>query len=466
MPRIFVSYSRQDRTFAQSIVNDLERIGADVWIDYNDIRPGHPWPKEVKDALGICGLMLLILSPKSMDSEHVEEEWRYFQNQGRLIIPLQLYPTRVPPGIRELQYIDFHAQEYKVAFAQLHFELLQQEISLEPLSTPNVQVPIPRQPPLKVQRPTRSRPRWIVSAVVIALLIVGIVFVTQVFQDSNGTDKTLLRAIERAQDFFEGNADWEAYISNYRGIELALVPAGCFMMGSDSGDTDESPPHRVCFSKPFWIGRTEITNAQYGSIGAFSGDQRPRESITWVEAFVFCASLGGRLPNEAEWEFAARGPNMLEFPWGDDFVPENTVYGNMSGGTSVVGSKPEGASWVGALDMSGNVWEWVMDTYDSTSYNDHGNTTLTDPAAYISTKVRNYVEQDIVSYTDPNIQDLVEAITLLLAKERQVIRGGAFDSNERGLRAANRSNDNPNYSYIHNGFRCAFSIEDISQEID
>jgi formylglycine-generating enzyme required for sulfatase activity len=125
-----------------------------------------------------------------------------------------------------------------------------------------------------------------------------------------------------------------------------------------------------CFDEPFWIGRTEVTNAQYGSSGFFSGDHRPRESITWLQARDFCTSRGLRLPTEAEWEYAARGPDALLFPWGNSWSASHAVWNRGSdAGTANVGSIPAGRSWVGADDMIGNVWEWTSSVYDEYPYN-------------------------------------------------------------------------------------------------
>ncbi|MCU0463837.1 MAG: SUMF1/EgtB/PvdO family nonheme iron enzyme, partial [Anaerolineae bacterium] len=164
------------------------------------------------------------------------------------------------------------------------------------------------------------------------------------------------------------NDDWTPVEREVDGVVMVLVPAGCFMMGSTIGDSDERPVHETCIEKPFWLDKTEVTQAQFAANGgmkansnAFNGDNRPVEQITWFEAEAYCREQrGGRLPTEAEWEFAARGPDGLVYPWGYEFIAENVVYSqNSNRQTAEVGSRPGGESWVGALDLSGNVWEWV-----------------------------------------------------------------------------------------------------------
>lgn len=160
------------------------------------------------------------------------------------------------------------------------------------------------------------------------------------------------------------NAAWTPVTETFDGVAMVQVPAGCFMMGNEAGRRDERPAHAICFDAPFWIDRTEVTNAQYGSPGAFEGDDVARGNLTWFEARDHCLSRGARLPTEAEWEYAARGPDNLIYPWGNELVEENLVFERNSNNTiAPVGSRPAGVSWVGALDMAGNVWEWVSSIY-------------------------------------------------------------------------------------------------------
>jgi serine/threonine-protein kinase len=169
---------------------------------------------------------------------------------------------------------------------------------------------------------------------------------------------------------------------------MVYVPAGEFEMGSTEGNDDEKPVHTVALDG-FWIDQTEVSNAQYVRCVEAGDCSPPRESgsttrdpyygnstyedypviyVSWRQAADYCAWAGGRLPTEAEWEYAARGGDGRTYPWGDgapDCSKANYrgVDGLCVGDTSGVGSYPAGASWCGALDMAGNVWEWVADWY-------------------------------------------------------------------------------------------------------
>jgi eukaryotic-like serine/threonine-protein kinase len=162
------------------------------------------------------------------------------------------------------------------------------------------------------------------------------------------------------------------------------VPAGEFWMGSLEGDSeaydDEKPRHRV-FVDAFWIDRTEVTNAQYrqcveagvcsppGQVSSTTResyygnpeyDDYPVVHISWDQARAYAGWVGGRLPTEAEWEYACRGPGESTYPWGNDSPDEALLnYGDNVGDTTEAGSYPEGKSWCGALDMGGNVGEWT-----------------------------------------------------------------------------------------------------------
>jgi len=172
-----------------------------------------------------------------------------------------------------------------------------------------------------------------------------------------------------------------------RPVRLA-VPAGSFVRGSAKGDEDERPVRNQVLPA-FLIDRTEVTRMAYATCvaarrckpvpahlaGPAGADGNlPITGVSWFDARDFCAYSGGRLPGEAEWEKAARGIDGREYPWGAEPLCERANWGNFDGegpcakqnpGFPVaVGRYPEGASPDGAVDMAGNVWEWVADRYD------------------------------------------------------------------------------------------------------
>jgi len=200
-----------------------------------------------------------------------------------------------------------------------------------------------------------------------------------------------------------------------KGVEQVWVRAGSFVMGTDEAAIAalraQSPPawvaraldaehpgHRVSLSRGYWIDRTEVTNASFRAFVNDGGYRRPelwsmpgrawlakqppeglpsacpgerpddpRRCVTWYEAEAYARWRGGRLPTEAEWEYAARGPSSTVYPWGDAW---DAARCNVEGATGPVpaGSLPAGASWAGAQDMAGNAMEWVSDWLDTSYY--------------------------------------------------------------------------------------------------
>ena len=241
-----------------------------------------------------------------------------------------------------------------------------------------------------------------------------------------------------------------------------FVPAGSVYMGGLDVllENDEIPAHHVQLDA-FWIDQVEVTNGMYGlcvhaetcrppqkpnsdNRGDYFGNPEfqdyPVLHVTWFDANTYCQWAERRLPTEAEWERAARGDDMRTFPWGDE--PPNATNSNslnIVGDTTRVGSYAQGASPFGALDMAGNVWEWVADYYDSNYYADSPETNPTGPA---SGRLNYY----------------------------RVIRGGSFQDDLVSLRIPNRGfeagpdpsvvaggNGNFGNSSVRIGFRCAQS---------
>lgn len=250
------------------------------------------------------------------------------------------------------------------------------------------------------------------------------------------------------------NDDWAPIHQTFNGIDMVLVPAGCFDLGSSAAEVDsayaqcetdlgtgncqhvwfekETPQTQVCFEQPFWIAYSETTNAQYGGAsGAFTDTSAtmPRDSVSWFDAAEFCAAQGMRLPTEAEWEYAARGPDNLIYPWGDAFVSSNAAYeGNVSN-PERVGSRPGGISWVGAVDMAGNLREWMSTIFANYPY---------------------------------SAMDGRESLTSTVGD--RVVRGGSWYVIPVSLRAADRVNVPPATEDWNIGFRCVRDFQSSDLE--
>lgn len=173
---------------------------------------------------------------------------------------------------------------------------------------------------------------------------------------------------------------------------MVLIPAGNFIMGSDTRMPDEGPQHTV-YLKDYYIDVYEVTNAQYKkfidathrrSPSHFRNrtyppgkGEHPVTEVTWYDADAYCTWAGKRLPTAAEWEKAARGTDGRAFPWGDDFdpmkanTPQRWELLHQQGDTMPVGSFPEGVSPYGLYDTSGNVWEWTSSWYTAYPGNQH-----------------------------------------------------------------------------------------------
>ncbi len=174
-------------------------------------------------------------------------------------------------------------------------------------------------------------------------------------------------------------------------MTLLFVPAGLVKMGGMDilMENDELPAHEVTLDA-FWIDQVEVTNGMYAlcvKAGVcrppvkFHSDNRanyydnpdfrdyPVVYVSWYDANAYCKWAGRRLPTEAEWERAARSDDMRNYPWGNEPPnAENANANNIVGDTTRVGSYALGASPFGALDMGGNVWEWVADYYQPNYY--------------------------------------------------------------------------------------------------
>jgi hypothetical protein len=120
---LFISYSRKDGEFARRLALSLSDSGADIWLDVEDIPAGVKWSTAVQQGLLQADVMLVIISPDSMKSKNVEDEWQYFLDMNKPIIPVLWKPTALHFQLSRVQYVDFHSNTYNVALFQLLTEI-------------------------------------------------------------------------------------------------------------------------------------------------------------------------------------------------------------------------------------------------------------------------------------------------------------------------------------------------------
>ena len=221
---------------------------------------------------------------------------------------------------------------------------------------------------------------------------------------------------------------------------MVLVSAGSFVMGGN--DNPDQMPIRRRWLPVFWIDCMEVTAAEFDAflrqqdapppgppLWTEAGlrpelGEHPAYPVTWEQADAYCRARGKRLPTEAEWEKAARGPGGLAYPWGDGFdtnrVNDRAATVGLPVKSQPVGAFPEGGSVYGALDMAGNIREWVADPYEPDAYKEHR---FTLPVPWID--------------------------------RLHVLRGGSFMSSPDKLTTFNRSHSDLDATNADQGFRCA-----------
>jgi formylglycine-generating enzyme required for sulfatase activity len=223
------------------------------------------------------------------------------------------------------------------------------------------------------------------------------------------------------------------------GLKYVWIPSGDFMMGCSPGDSEcnpeERPAHQVTITKGFWMGQTVVTVGAYKRFAGTTGRQMPAApdfntgwvnenmpivSVTWEDAQAYCGWLGGRLPTEAEWEYAARG-GSTEGRYGN--LDEIAWYNQNSGGQMHEVAQKR-ANGFGLYDMLGNVWEWVNDCYD---WNYYRNSPSQDPSGPASGQLR-------------------------------VLRGGSWLSFPRSVRVSDRDRGLPGGRDNGLGFRCGGEV--------
>jgi formylglycine-generating enzyme required for sulfatase activity len=413
--KVYLSYRRDDDPgYAHALRASLERE-LEVLMDVADApkATGVPWLPTLERQMEEADVLLAVIGPRWEDriaaadeqNDVVIDEIHVALEQGKRVIPVLVGnaempgPDRLPVRIRVLPLLHpFHVRPESM---RMDTKALETEIG-------------------------------------------EIVFTREAWRGPGPAEDTLPLSLGHSPPA-AGPGPWR-----FEPLDMPFVwvPAGEYRMGASSDPNnpgydpgafeDESPPHTVTLSDGFWLAQHVVTVAQYRrfcdetshkapsaftTVG-FDGPNLPITSVSWDDAHVFCEWMsrsfheGWRvaLPTEAQWEWAARGPEGRRYPWGSD--PPDEFGAAIFGGRPLgnVGARPRSAGPFGTHDQAGLVWEWCMDAYAPYS---------PEPA------------------TDP----------LRIGDGPRVIRGGSWSLGPESLRATTRRQRPPSHKNVNLGFR-------------
>ena len=464
--KVFLSYSRRDLDFVEQLAADLKKTGLDVWYDLSGLDGGAPWRKAIEKAIRASDVVVVVLSPDSVNSQWVEREYLFASNHGKKVIPVLYKQCELPLYYLNVHYIDFQGNKYKRNFDALLENLqggLERQGEIEAI------------PASQTAKP-RNQKMFVGVGGLIGLLIVGVLVFPylsgQLSPEPVNTpapSSTLTFTVPvdtitpsptdkpptPTETFTPTVAPYPVEITDAKGVEMVFIPEGSFQMGSEFGQENEIPPHPMMLDS-YYIDKYEVTNIlyracvnagvcdrpqHYGSYnsGIYYEDPKymdyPVIYVDWEMADTYCRwrGDGARLPTEAEWEKAARGDTNNSYPWGDTLGCEYASYKNSgalcSVGTSKVGSYEAGKSPYGVYDMAGNVWEWVADFYNKFYY--------------------------YTAVVNPNPMGPLASD----GTNRRIVRGGSWNEPPVSMRSSNRYPVNYALANYETGFRCARPLD-------
>ncbi len=423
--RAFLCHCHADKAAVRELWRRLRDEGIDPWLDAEALLPGQDWNLEIHRAVRTSDVVIVCLSRKATTKAgYVQKEIKFAldladeQPQGTsFLIPVRLEECDVPERLQALHRVDLFDQD---GYPKLLRALQGHARRVGP--TPRVAPYVPNVPPpsparsadhpfdashqVKSRIPMRQRLRlkWVAIAA-IAVPLVAIV---------------IARWPSHNMPILGPPTPQRGYV---------WVPPGQYRMGCSTGDSqcfhDEIPQHPVKLSSGFFLMRTEVTNDNFRAYARATGapipyldvgGEVPVATVTWDDAKAYCEWTGGRLPTEAEWEYAARAGSVEPFYGQPDAI---AWYQGNTNSPRNVGQKQRNS--LGLHDMLGNVSEWVNDRYDEKYYQ-----------------------------SSPPADPLGPG-----SGERRVVRGGSYLDDSGSLRVSRREARAPDAKGAQVGFRCA-----------
>ncbi len=451
--KVFLCHASADKPAVRSLYKRLTADGVDAWLDVENLIPGQNWKLEIPKAIRDSDVVLVCLSENSIHKDgYVQKEISFALDKAGekpegtiFIIPARLGECKVPDGLSMYHWVDlFETKGYEKLMKALRLHADKVDATLQIKKNKFYSDPRPnstRTPP--TPKSNLNIKKWFVLAAQIflaVLVISGIIYVVNPGGDPPST----------AEVVSTGTVDVGTLISstktegeNAAAIEsMALVPAGDFTMGSNTGSPSEQPVHAV-YLDAYYIDKYEVSNALYKACEEAGTCQPPANTdsssrssyyqdpefgnypvlyVDWNMAKVYCEWRGAQLPTEAQWEKAAQGNVPTAYPWGDGVGCDKANYGNCIGDTASVDAYEGSQSRYGVYGMSGNVSEWVADWFLDSYYQNSPSGNPQGP-------------RDFGVYRG--------------------LRGGSWQSDPNQIRVAYRTGMQPYNSSNDIGFRCA-----------
>jgi len=418
---VFISYSSSDKAAADRICAALEGAGYACWIAPRDIEPGTDYPAAILEGLLGARAVVVLITASAVASPHILSEIGHAFGEKKPIIPFRLSAATLPPNfdyfLSMSQWLDAHDGCTSGNLARLT-EAVRQALAGGAAAVP--------------AKTTQTKKRILLAAAAAVIMAVG----GTVFwrwpsakSDPNSLHPADSKTLTPAGDKKTSSLDarLQPWVNPKDGLTYVWIPPGTFTMGCSPGDSeckpDEGPSHLVELPNGFWLGQTEVTMAAYHRIVA-SASFRPNESnlpvigVSWLKAKTYCEAVGGRLPTEAEWEYAARGGATGSY-YG---IPSKIAWyaGNSDGVRHQVATKQPNS--YGLYDALGNASEWVLDRY--------------------------YNKYDIEAPAIGNVEQPKAG------NATAVMRGGFWDSDAPNIRVSRRSEQEKDEPVPMAGIRC------------
>jgi formylglycine-generating enzyme required for sulfatase activity len=413
MSDVFISYKREEQPFAALLAKALEKRGLEIWWD-PQLQAGEYFDDVIERALLDAACVVVVWSKRSVQSRFVKDEATYALNEGKLV-PIQIEDVHLPfrfANIHTVSLIGWTGSE-----DDLGFKKMVHDISVVLNSSPSTR--------------DDRKPKESLSSVRASLR----------HSLTDGESESDLKTGDLPQE----SEFCDELIDGSHGPVMVKIPPGTFSMG-DEQISDANPVHRVEFPKAFAIGKYLVTFQEYDHFASITNRdlpddrgwgryQRPVINVSWHDAIAYATWLSEqtgaryRLPNESEWEYAARAGTTTSYWWGND-IHQYGAGGKLkryfgfsrifNRETTPVGAFP--ANPFGLFDTAGNVFEWTQDCWHK-EYRD----APTDGSPWLETE-----------NGDCGLR---------------VLRGGAWDANASLMRSAARHKAHPGLRYAHIGFR-------------